>query len=235
MGWSRLQSASNNTFGTSVAATFGTNVSAGSKIIAAVSGSWRLTPTSVKDGASNNLTLLGSSIPASNGGSTWLYAMDTPAGDVGTKPVITATFSDSDGQSIIVQEVSGLLAGNTSAMLDGSAAVIAGGTTTSTGSPSYSSTAANEYLVCIYGNTDNAVTLVAGGGLTLDANNNTNFSYASIEYGNSTGGAETTGFTGAGTAQWSILTAAFKLAVVAGATPQPIVVPSLAAIQAANW
>ena len=212
MAWSRIQSAKGSGFGTTAAATFTANVSSGTKIIAVVGSSWRDPPTSVTDGASNSWTLLGSHIPASNGGSCWLYALDTPAGDVGTKPTLTVTFPSSNGQSIVIQEVSGLATGNTSAMLDGSPAGL-DGATASTGSPSYTSTAANEYLVCIFGNSNQAATLVAGGSLSLDANNVTNQSHASVEFGNSSNGAETSGFTGANTTgQWSILTVAFKLA-----------------------
>lgn len=209
-GWSRIQSASAISFSTAVSATFSTaNLSAGCKVIAAVGSSWNDAPSSVKDGAGNSWTQLGSEIK-SGGCSVWLYALDVPSGDVGTKPTITATFPSSNGQSIVIQEVSGLLAGNTTAMLDGTPAGLSG-TAASTGSPSYSSTAAGEYLLCIFADGNVAATIVAGGSLTLDPNNTTSQSHTAIEYGDSMGGAETTGFTSA-PSSWTILTAAFKLA-----------------------
>lgn len=226
MAWSRVQSAKGVTFGSSVAATFSTaNVSAGDKIIAVVSSSWRDPPSGVSDGT-NSWTLLGSKLPASNGGSTWLYALDVPT--PGTKPTITATFPSSNGQSIVIQEVSGLLAGNTTAMIDGTPAGLSG-TGSATGSPAYSSAVANEYLVCIYGDANSAATLVAASGMSLDPNNVTTQSFASIEFGNSTGGAETTGFTGASSGQWSILTVAFKLAATGPTSGPPV------SLVAPNW
>ena len=80
--------------------------------------------------------------------------MDTPAGNAGTKPTITATLTGTTyGSAILVQEISGLAAGNTlAAMIDGTAATT--GNTGSTGpatTAAYSSTAANEYLVGLCG------------------------------------------------------------------------------------
>jgi len=234
VAWNVVQSQGANFFGLSVTATFGSNASSSSKIIAVVGSDWSDTPTSVKDVATNSWTLLGSAASTTNG-SVWLYGLDVPTGDIGIAPVITALFPSSNGQSIVIQEVSGLLAGNTSAMLDGSPASLTG-TAGTTGSPSYSSTASNEYLLCMYADKGGAVTVTAASGYTLDAHNQANFSDASAEYKNSTNGSESSGFGGAFTTGWTVMTVAFKLAAVAGgATPSPIVSPSAAAIHAANW
>src|SRR4249920_961861 len=127
MAWSVLQSKSFTNAGSgNVAVTFTTaNLSAGTKIVAwvAVSASSPQTVvSSVKDGALNTWTQLAVASDNTND-ALYLFALDTPAGDVGTKPTITATIGSNFGASILVQEVSGLAAGNTSAMLDGTAGV----------------------------------------------------------------------------------------------------------------
>ena len=224
MTWARVQSAGTNTFGTSLTATFSTaNVSSGNKIIAWVGSSWSDVPTSVKDGAGTSWTSLGSK--ATGTGSIWVYGLDVPAGDVGTKPAITVIFPSSNGQSLLVQEVSGLLAGNTTAMIDGTPGTLSG-TAASTGSPTYSSTAANEYLACGYAdNNGNSTVTKQGSSWTLDANSQHTFSSVQVEYANSTGGAETSGFTTANTGGWAILTVAFKLAATAAVPGRSLVVP----------
>jgi hypothetical protein len=225
MAWTRIQSAEAGFFGTAVTATYGTNVSSGTKLIAYVTSGFSDAPTSVKDAAANAFTLLGSVATAA--GSVWLYARDTPAGDVGTKPAITATFPSSNGQAILVQEVSGLLAGNTTAMIDGTPGTKSG-TTAATGSPTYSSTAASEYLICAYGAATATTAPTVLSGWTGDPNNTGGSGgggAAVVEYKNSTGGAETSGFTGADTSGWSILTVAFKL--TAAAAPAAAVPPLL--------
>jgi len=232
--WSVLQSAGNNFFGTSVTATFGSNAGSGNKIIAAVGSDWSDAPTSVKDAAGNAWTQLGSATSTTNG-SIWLYGLDVPAGDVGIAVALTALFPSSNGQSVVVAEVSGLLAGNTAAMLDGSPATLTG-TATTTGSPSYSSAASGEFLACGYADKGGAVTVTAASGMTRASGSQANFSDASLEYGNSTGGSESTGFGGAYSGGWTVLTVAFKLAAgAASVTPAPVVVPQAAVMQAANW
>lgn len=222
MAWARVQSAGANTFGTSLTATFSTaNVSSGNKIIAYVGSSWSDAPTSVKDGGGTSWTQLGSKPTGT--GSVWLYGLDVPAGDAGTKPGITVIFPSSNGQSLLVQEVSGLLAGNTTAMIDGTPGTLSG-TASSTGSPTYSSTASNEYLACCYADDNGNSTVAAASGFTLDANNQHTFSSVQVEYANSTGGSETSGFTTASTDGWAILTVAFKLAAAAS-SGRSLIVP----------
>jgi len=122
MAWSVLQSKSASTAGiaATVTATFTTaNVSASTKIIAAVSVSGSPTISGVSDGTGHALVLLKRKRTTNNDVSLW--AMDTPAGDVGTKPAITATATAGCEISILAQEVSGLAAGTTlAAMMDGS-------------------------------------------------------------------------------------------------------------------
>lgn len=218
MAWSVLQSASATNAGSGNAAvTFSTaNLSSGTKVVALVSVSCSSTTfivTSVKDGAANTWTQLASKISADFSTHVGLYALDTPAGDVGTKPTITATIGTNFGATIQVLEVSGLLAGNTSAMLDGTA-----GTATGTASPattsSYSSAAASEFLFLGYGDPGFAVTNTTPGGWTADSHNVSGNSLAdcAVYYKNSTGGAESASVTLSGAATWDTILVAFQLA-----------------------
>ena len=138
MAWSRIQSAktaATTTGATTVAATFGTNLSSGTKIIAAVALPYG-TVTGVSDGT-NPLTLIGRKT-VTNLLDVSLWAMDTPSGDAGAKPTITATLTNTTQGSMVIQEVSGLLAGNTTAMADGTLGSNTGTGGSSTGSPAYS-------------------------------------------------------------------------------------------------
>ena len=213
MAWSVLQSASASADGTTVSATFTTaNVQSGNKIIACVSGSGGTgTISSVKDGAGNTWTQIAASQTGTNPRAA-IYALDVPAGDVGTKPTLTVTWSAAIGTSILIQEVSGLLSGNTSAMADGTAGTKVG-STSSTGSPTYSSTASNEYLIACYGDIGNGVTVSTAAGWTADAHNVNadTSSNCMVQYKNSTNGSETNGYTGADGGGWAIVEIAFKL------------------------
>ena len=237
MAWSVVQSASAYYYGTAVTATFTTaNVSSGNKIIVAAASSWSDAPSTVRDAALNNWTLVASK--TRSGGSVWLYALDTPAGDVGAKPAITVTYPSNNGQTVVIQEVSGLLAGNTTAMIDTMTTAVGtlSGTTAATGSPTYSSTGAGEYLVCAYGSfLGDALPVKLDATWTLDPNSRADGSNASIEYKNSTGGAETSGFTGAYTSGWSILTVAFQLAGAAAVTGGAKLVVPQAVKRASLW
>ena len=204
--WAFVQSASGSAFGTTVTATFTTgNVAAGNKIIVAFSSD--AAPATVRDAALNNWTLMGTASAGSAG--VWLYALDVPAGDAGTKPAITATVSGSRDMRILIQEISGLVLGNTTAIIDGTPGTLTG-TTAATGSPAYSTVTAGEYLVCAYGSAF-ATAPSAVAGYTLDpASGVGSDSVVSLEYKNSTGGAETSGWTGAFTSGWAVVTVAFK-------------------------
>lgn len=215
MAWSVLQSASlAKTGGTTTAVAFGTNLSSGTKIIVATVVSGNTTVASVKDGAGNSATLIASKVSGVVA-SAYLYAMDTPAGDVGTTPTITVTWNASTpATAILIQEVSGLLPGNTTAMVDGTPGTLTNNTTGSIGPPSYTTTAANEYLVYMYADDGGPLTWTVPGGYTGDANgvNGSSNTDIQIAYANSTNGTETGQYSITGTAaEWFLIMAAFKL------------------------
>ena len=237
MAWSVLQSASNSADASSITATFSTNLSAGSKIIvsAGSSNSGGIPAiSSVTATGSNTLTQLA----AASAGTAriYLYAMDASGSGgsnlVGTKPTITATWASGGGLGLLIQEVSGLMAGNTSAMIDGTPGTLTGSTST-TGSPSYTSAAANEYLIACYADIGNGVTVSTAGGWTADAHNVNGSSSSNnmVQYKNSTGGSETNGYTGADTGGWAIVEVAFLLP--ATITSGPALSPQLMGAQTA--
>jgi hypothetical protein len=224
VAWSVLQSKEADTGGSalsSLTVTFTTaNVTAGSKIIVAVAcaSSPAITCTGVADAASNAWTLIKrQALPAF--GETSLWALDVPAGDAGTKPALTATLSGTGGAVMIAQEVSGLLAGNTAAMCDGTPVSASGTGGTSTGSPAYSTAAANEYLVSIYGDDGSGATWTVPAGYTGDANgvNASTIDDLQIASKNSTGGSEASsyGITSSGQG-WGQIVVAFQLATGGG-------------------
>lgn len=151
---------------------------------------------------------------------TALYAMDVPAGDVGTAPTLTVTTNASANfsPSMLIQEVSGLLPGNTTAMMDGTPGTSVG-TASPTPNPSYASTAAGEYLVCIYGDEGVSVTFTDPSGYTGDAHAVNASGNADIDVArkNSTGGTETGQYTLSGSSVYGVILGAFKLA----AQPSP--------------
>jgi hypothetical protein len=207
VAWSRLQSASATSAASvgSIGATYSTaNLTSGTKLIAlsAVTGT---TTSTVKDGAGNSWTKILAVLMngSATNGELSLWALDTPAGDAGTKPTLTATFAGTSvfGQSLVIQEISGLATGSTvAAMIDGTAASNNG--TTASGalaSPSYSSSTANEYLIACYGDDAavNPVTWTVPSGFTADANavNGSNAADDALSFKNSTGGSESGGYT----------------------------------------
>lgn len=226
MAWSRLQSVANNSATTSVSVTTTSNCTSGSKLIAFIASGTNSGDqvTSVADGSSNAFSKLVSvGLAGTGNGHLDIWALDTPAVDVGTKPTITANVTNNAGNTvaILLQEVSGLLAGTS--VLDGTWGTLTGTGGTSTGSPTYSSTAANEYLVTIYGDNGGPATYTGPTSpWTVDSsgvNSNANDDIA-LAYKNSSGGAETGGgwsLTSSGQ-QWAVGMVAFKLA---GSAPVP--------------
>src|SRR5258707_13623411 len=89
-----------------------------------------------------------------------LWQLDTPAGAAGTKPTVTATITGGTPEAaILVQEVAGLATGTTlAAVVDGTPGTLTGNTNTAPGSPSYTSTAASEFLLACYGDTGGPLT-----------------------------------------------------------------------------
>ena len=234
MAWSVLQSngSFSDTWATSTTLSYLNNVSAGTKLVAYTMVFGNVTVTAVKDAALNAMTKLGSAAPAGSAtnGEFAIWAMDTPAGDAGIKPAMLPTFSTgtTSALSMVVQEVSGLLTGNTSAMLDGALAS-SNGTISTSGSVAcgaYSSAAAGEFLVAAAADDESAGIATYGtpaGSTTyaLDAHaqNATNSTNNVPASGLATGGAETASFgvTLSGTSvKWVTLFGAFKLAPAGG-------------------
>lgn len=222
MGW--VQSASNSSAGTTLTLTLGTTPTTGNKIIVGIgTGDPTGSITSVKDGNGNSLTQCGVVSATDNGTITAvLYAYDVPATPSTT---VTLTVTGSPDNQGIIQEVSGLAAGNTTAaMLDGTAASSHGGTTTYT-SPTYSSTASGEYLVQLF--VDNggpeAYALTANGykadgsatvgGANDHGINNNALGDVEIFNKSSTHASESSALTLSGSAcGWAALMVAFKVA-----------------------
>ena len=236
MAWSVLQSASLGSAGgavTTAAKAYSSNLSAGSTLLAAVSLSGGTAVTSVKDTAGNSFVLINA--PTVNAQCTALYALNTPAGDVGATTTVTATFASAEA-SILILEVAGLAAGTTIATLtDGSGGGINAGTGgSSASSGAYSTTALNEFLLAVYGDNGGPETWTAPAGYTgSPAGVNTN-SAADIQvaWKNSTNGAETASWALTGsTANWDTVLVAFKLALVTAVAASPAVAPSVIHIQ----
>jgi hypothetical protein len=195
VSWSVLQSNSaNSTSGSTPGVAYTTaNLSSGTVLICAVS-CFNAKTNSVTDASANSFTKIGAVLlgGSESNGETSLWAIATPAGDVGAKPVITALLDNSSaGVGILIQEVSGILA-----TADGTAGTSTAATGTNT-SPSYSSTAAGEYLVAAGGDNGGPETMTQlGSGYTADAKNLNNNSAANIlvDYKNSSGGSESDGW-----------------------------------------
>ena len=232
MSWSRLQSASVAATSSAISSqsvTYGTNLTAGTVLIAAVAVSKQggtATVATVKDAALNSFTKIGS-IYAASLCDVSLWAIATPAGDAGTKPAITATLTGggTGNISMLIQEISG-----TQAVADGTLGSVSGSGAGSTGSPVYSSTAASEYMVSVYGDDGGPLTWTKPAALTSDANslNSQSFANVALAYGNSTGGAESASWSLTGSAaEWGVLLVAFKL-------PAPVSTRPFVVSQAVN-
>lgn len=234
MAWSWLQSASGSNNGSStLGVTFTTaNLTSGSTLIALVANftnNGTISQTSVKDGAGNSFVQVATVTAAGSAGQqTAIWALNTPAGDVGSKPTITATVSAGTPVSIgmLVQEVSGIITSSTAAgFRDGTAGTLTGTATGSIGPPTYASTAANEYLVYAYGDNGAGGTWTAPGGIyTSDPNGINTSANDSVEiaYGNSTNGTETGQYSLSGGSgnSWSLILVAFKL--LSSGLPAPL-------------
>lgn len=225
MSWSVLQSNSTaqTPAATTFAATYSSNLGSGNVLLAAVSLSGARTISSVKDGANNSFTLIGTVNlnNSSSQGVCALYALATPSGDVGIKPTITATLSSSTVGSIWIAEVSGI-----QAVTDGSAATAFGAAGACT--PTYSDTAASEFFITVFGDNGGPETSSVTGGWTVDSKSiNTNAdANCVVAYGNSNNGTETNAWTSTGsTTQCGAVAVAFKLSSGGGPTvAQPVIV-----------
>ena len=194
--WKVLQSISVLGYGGQTA-TLSNNLSAGTKLIVAYYANTAGYLTGISDGNGHAFTRLAVIVGGGGAGpsETSLWELDTPSADVGTKPTITATMSAGTNSNMIVQEVAGLAPGTT-ASLDGSAGTISdsftyyNGSIQSFTSPTYSSTAAGEYLVSIQGFDYGAVIEAPATG-TLDPSSTLSGTEGvALAYKASTGGAE---------------------------------------------
>lgn len=226
--WTVLQSAKAQTvLGTAIEnnpATFGTALSSGSVMLAITHMSCGVAGhiVSVKDGNNNSFTKIGEIDPVSSfpAPSIGIWALATPAGDVGTKPTITATPSTlgTFAGGLIIQEISGISAAGDGT--PGTVQVVLGTGGGSTGNPTYSSNAAGEYLLSVYGDANgDGRTWTAPGGYTTDANSFTNGNSSggnlAVCYKDSTGAAESGAFTA------SSASASDSAAVIMGALDFP--------------
>ena len=245
MSWSVLQSACSGPVAggpASVASTYGSNLTSGSKLIAIcgvnVGFASSAVPTAVKDANSNAFTQIAAT-PSTNlttyNPSVSAWVLDTPSGDAGTKPAITATLPGGiDSAWILIHEVSGLAAGTTASVDGTPAAPNEQAAAASMPQPSYSSTAANELLYSLGAQAGWNATLAISG-YTLDSNSPQPGSscQGQVAYANSTGGAEsgtwTTSYAGAEYTAFVVL--AFKLA---GAGPSFTALPNRPRGQAVN-
>lgn len=152
--WQVLQSAvAPCHIGTAIEAnpvTLASNCSSGSTLIAYVqvnvSGSNSI--TSVKDDLGNSFTRLTDfEQSAGTNAELAIYILATPTADVGRKPTITVTTNHVNtlAGGILVQEVSGIMAGT-----DGSPSDLTGTAAGSVGSLGYTSTLTEEFLVSYY-------------------------------------------------------------------------------------
>lgn len=226
--WAVRQSASGTIGSGTVSASYGSNLISGSKLIAYVGSSQGPAPSAVKDTAGNSFTQVASSA-AADGTSSTVWVLDTPAGDVGGTTTVTATIAANNGAAILIQEVTGLLPGTT-VSVDGTAGSVHGNNASPfyTGSPSYTTAAAGEFLVSFYQDDGDGggVSNFAAAGYTRDANSiSANGSGdVAVSYKASTGLLESDAWTlmGSGTTSWNVIMLAFQ-------TGSPALISSAAA------
>ena len=237
-----------------VTATYPSNLTAGSKMVAYVQASDPAVgvypAVTVADANSVPFELIAQSLDQDFVGHNTrlsVWALDTTAADAGTKPAITATLTGtaSDGGiygTLLIQELSGQLPARGSSPLDGIPVNFAptggSGGNFSSGSPPYSSSAANEYLISAY--CDDGAFQTAGGctwtapPLMQSDVNSVNSSAGgdlAVSAMNSTGGLETGSYAVtvpvAGT-NWCQITAAFQPSGAALAVNTVVLLPARA-------
>ncbi|HUB93803.1 MAG TPA: hypothetical protein VMB52_04845 [Verrucomicrobiae bacterium] len=221
--WSVLQSHATEGFsGSSIASTYQNNLSSGSVLLAFITG-YLMGISSITDGNGHTFTQVGFASDQGEGGGTQvsLWALSTPNNIVGTRPTITATVggSGSGGPygAMMIQEVSGI-----SAVPDGTAGTAGYFNATGTvGPPSYTSSAAGEYLFYGYGEDGYNVTLTGPTGYTVDGSSimtNAPDANIAIAYKSSTNGTETGQWSTSSGDGLALLMVAFKLT---GTTTSP--------------
>jgi hypothetical protein len=243
MAWARVQSASTSgtASGNALSITLGQAPVTGNKLIVlAVSDSTSAQTFTAADGNSAALTNISGAQQFTDNGqlSGALLIYDVPA-----TPSTTVTVTTSPGGAtniaIYAMEVSGLVSGSTAAAcVDGGTfpAASHGGTTTYSG-PSYTSTAANEFLIGCFFDNGGPETYSAVNSYTLDTSsagppptsagiNNNSLGDVVIVYKNSTNGSESAPFSLTGTAcGWGSFLLAFKISGAGPATTGPALYP----------
>lgn len=230
MGWAVLQSAGNSSGSANPVATYGSNLSRNTKLIAwAINSGGNV--TAVKDGAGNSFTLL-TTLTNSQSDTGTLWVLDTLTSQVGTKPTITATCSvPANGTSMVIAEVSGLSFGATVATCyDGPAGTATAAPVSGTWTPSfgaYKSGSVQEFLIAVVMDSGDAGSTTTGPSAPYTAmtgnQNGQSASNVNVFYKNSTDGTESAGtwsVTSGSNGYVSILVA-FKLAPVYVAPPTP--------------
>lgn len=211
-----------------VAATFVNNVGGHNgqptKILCGVSMGTGVTTnvTGMQDGSGNVMIKIAAVTDASVDLELW--AMDTPAGDIGTTPTITVSVSPGANINMLLEEVGNLAVGNTlAAMIDGIAGTNISNNIAIPNNVAYSSTAVGEYLALLGADDGESITYTIPTGYVDDPNsiNNVTSSALSIAHKSSTGGSESTHYTTSSTEpEWAQILVAFKSA---GSTPPPAV------------
>jgi hypothetical protein len=232
MAWAWVQGASVASSGNASLA-YANNVASGTKLIAVVAADISVTPATFT--AAGTAMTQAALINGTTGGGVTLavYFLDTTAGMVGTKPTVTMTgVTGSGGTDLLIAEVSGLVAGNTTAAaLDGTAATKQVSSAATVAQPAYTSTALNEFLITCSGDNGGPQTwtdpagyqgATAGpgsAGAVKGINNNAN-SDIELAYKNSANGPESGTWSYTGTTTGSAyIVVAFKVPAGAAATP----------------
>jgi hypothetical protein len=240
MAWSVLQSKGGSATNiATLTVTYPNALTSGTKMIAlAATDGNSASISNIHDSANTNFTSI---ITANNGGSITfgqggLFALDNPGGITGA---ITASLSAGCDPSLVIQEVQGLATGNTvAAMIDGTAASLTGSASGSVGPPSYTDTAANEYLVFCFTDFGSGSTVGnPGSPYTTDANSENGPGVAAciISYKNSAGTTETGHYTAPASDDWAMFMAAFKISGGGGGPIIPQVIKSWQPIHRASY
>ena len=219
MAWAFVGSAGSNGAGASLTVTY--SPTAGNFVVCAVTwdAATSTTITSVKDSAGTSLTLLSTQ----SGGSGSLFETTGFYGYVApssiTSFVLVGTPTTGNGSAMVVMEYSGLAS---PLAIDGTPGKVT--QTTSPIAPAYTSSAANELTLSVFGdpgsNQNPGIT-----GWTTDTHSQGSGQTNAVCYvarKNSTNGTDTASWTFTGTDPSSVVTLALKLPAAAGVT-EPII------------
>jgi hypothetical protein len=145
-----------------------------------------------------------------------LYALNTPAAQVGTKPTVQCSWTNNAQTSMLIVEVAGIATGASLATLaDGTPATSTGTGGASAAPGSYTSTVIGEFLLAVYGDDGSTGSVTIPSGYTAVTGNTSANAAADIDiaYKNSTGGTEAGTYTlGATAGQWATIMTALQLA-----------------------